>query len=115
VKSFALLVEDPDSPGGTFSHWVMYNIPADKREIPPSIPPTSSLPDGTSQGINDFRKIGYRGPCPPHGTRHRYYFRIFALKTMLSRTGTMNRAALLRAIEEQVIAKGELMGFFSRK
>jgi Raf kinase inhibitor-like YbhB/YbcL family protein len=114
VRSFALIVEDSDAPGGTFSHWIVYNIPADRRELPPSIPPTPSLSDGIRQGVNDFRKIGYGGPCPPPGKRHRYYFRIFGLRTQLPPAGTLDYAALLRTIEGQVIATGELMGFFSR-
>jgi Raf kinase inhibitor-like YbhB/YbcL family protein len=114
VKSFALIVEDPDSPGGTFGHWVLYNIPGEKRELPSSVPPSSSLPDGTRQGMNDFRKIGYGGPCPPPGRPHRYYFRIFALRVTFLPSATMDRAALLLAMKDQMITTAELMGFFSR-
>jgi Raf kinase inhibitor-like YbhB/YbcL family protein len=114
VKSFALIMEDPDAPGGMFSHWVVYNIPAEKRELPPSFPSTLSLPDGTRQGMNDFQKIGYGAPCPPPGTPHRYYFRIFALRTLLTPPATIDRTTLLLNIRDQVIEAAELMGFYGR-
>jgi Raf kinase inhibitor-like YbhB/YbcL family protein len=112
VRSFALIMEDPDSPGGTFSHWVIYNIPADKKELPASLPPNPSFPDGTRQGVNDFRRMGYGAPCPPSGKSHRYYIRLFALKVLLRPVGAMNRATLLSEIKDQVLDKAELMGFF---
>ena len=113
VKSYALIMEDPDALGGIFSHWVVYNIPPAIREIPSSFPTDSSLPDGTRQGTNDFRKTGYGGPCPPPGRPHRYYFRIYALDTSLSAV-SMDRNSLLRGIEGHVIEKTDLMGFFAR-
>ena len=114
AKSLALIVEDPDAPGGAFSHWVIYNIPPDKRDLPPSIPPSPALPDGTRQGSNDFRKTGYGPPCPPPGKPHRYNFRIFALDIILPSSGTMDRASLIRRMEGHIIAKADLMGFFKR-
>ncbi len=96
TRSFALIMEDPDAPGGTFAHWVIYNIPADKRQLPASVPIQPNLDDGTRQGPNDFRRIGYAGPCPPPGRPHRYYLRIYALDTMVSPQGTLDRSGLLR-------------------
>jgi Raf kinase inhibitor-like YbhB/YbcL family protein len=107
-------LEDPDAPGGTFSHWVVYNIPADTRELPSSLPSNPSLSDGTRQGINDFRKIGYGAPCPPPGKAHRYRFRMYALRTLLTAQAMMDRATLLQDIRDQVMEAAELMGFFER-
>jgi phospholipid-binding protein, PBP family len=115
VRSFALILEDPDAPGGTFSHWVVYNIPAEKRELPPSLPAAPVLPDGIRQGINDFRKTGYGAPCPPAGVSHRYYFRLFALRSSLAPLSTMNRASLLSTIRNEILETAELMGFFGGK
>ncbi|MFQ5751652.1 MAG: YbhB/YbcL family Raf kinase inhibitor-like protein, partial [bacterium] len=72
TRSLALISDDPDAPMGTWVHWVVYNLPATKRELPENVPPRETLADGTKQGKNDFGKIGYGGPCPPGGT-HRYY------------------------------------------
>ncbi len=114
TRSFAVVLEDPDAPTGTFSHWVVYNIPSEKRELPSSFPLTPSLPDGTRQGMNDFRKIGYGAPCPPHGKPHRYRFRIFALKTLLSPETSKVRDILLQEIREYTIGTAELTGLFER-
>ncbi len=114
VRAFALLLEDPDAPGGTFSHWVVYNIPPEKRELPPSLPHNPSFPDGIRQGMNDFRKIGYGAPCPPPGRSHRYYFRLYALDAPLIPAPSMDRDTLLRGIKGHVYGTAELMGFFKR-
>lgn len=114
TKSIALIMDDPDAPGGTFSHWIMYNIPPELKALPAAIPSNQSLSDGSRQGINDFRRTGYSGPCPPSGKSHRYYFRLYALDTSLPQTGSLTRDTLLKSIEGHVIGKGELMGFFRR-
>ena len=114
VRSFVLIVEDPDSPGGTFGHWIVYNIPAEKRELSSSIPPTPSLPDGTRQGTNDFRKIGYGGPCPPPGKPHRYYFKLYALDTKLNLKPRATKREVEQAMKGHVIAQAELMGRYKR-
>lgn len=114
IGSFALMMEDPDAPGSTFSHWVIYNIPAEKRELPSSLPSIPLFPDGTRQGMNDFRRIGYGAPCPPPGKPHRYYFRIFALKALLKPSAAMDRTNLLHNVRDQLIEKAELIGLFGR-
>lgn len=114
TKSVTLVMDDPDAPGGTFSHWILYNLPPETRVLPAAIPANQSLPDGSRQGINDFRRTGYSGPCPPPGKSHRYYFRLFALDIILPQTGSLTRETLLKSIEGHVIAKGEIMGFFKR-
>lgn len=78
--TFALILEDPDAPDGTFTHWLLYNLPAGNHELEKIIPIRTKLENGTIQAKNDFGKIGYGGPCPPKGEEHRYYFRIFAIK-----------------------------------
>ena len=74
-----LIADDPDAPGGTWVHWVIYDLPADTKELPEAVAKTEALPSGAKQGVNDFRKLGYNGPCPPPGSAHRYYFRLYAL------------------------------------
>lgn len=113
VKSFALICDDPDAPARTWVHWVIYNIPPGKSSLPENMPASKSLGDGSLQGTNDFRNTGYGGPCPPGGT-HRYFFKIYALDTMLPIGPGATKAALLKAMEGHVIGQGELMGTYSR-
>src|SRR5512145_610516 len=92
TQSFALIVDDPDAPRGTWVHWVLYDLPATARELPEGVPPEATLPSGARQGRNDFKKIGYGGPCPPPGPAHRYFFRLFALDRRLGlRPGATRR------------------------
>ena len=114
AKSFALISDDPDAPIGTWVHWVMWNIPADANHLPESIEPIKELPDGTKQGVNDFGQHGYGGPCPPRGT-HRYYFKIYALDTMLNLPDNAKKQALLDAVKGHILAEGSLMGKYQRK
>ena len=108
AKSVVLIVDDPDAPGGLFTHWAVWNIS----------PQTSTIAEGSTpkgvQGTNDFGKSGYGGPCPPSGT-HRYYFRIFALDRELDLSVGAKRSQLDTAMKSHVIAKGELMGRYARK
>jgi Raf kinase inhibitor-like YbhB/YbcL family protein len=113
AKSIALICDDPDAPMGTWVHWVIYNLPATIKELPSNIPPTKTLENGARQGINDFRKIGYGGPCPPGGT-HRYYFKIYALDTQLDLEPGVTKAQLLKAMEGHILAQGQLMGKYKR-
>jgi hypothetical protein len=113
-QSFALILDDPDAPGGTFTHWLVWNIPAAAKELPDNLPKTPQLPGGARQGRNDFGKIGYGGPCPPPGKAHRYYFRLFALDTTLNLKPGAGRRELERAMEGHILARGELMGRFAR-
>jgi len=113
TKTFALICDDPDAPMGTWVHWVLFNIPADVNELPEGIPPERELENGTSQGMNDFHKIGYGGPCPPGGT-HRYFFKIHALDTEVDLEAGATKSDLLRAMEGHILAEGQLMGKYSR-
>ena len=109
AKSLALIVDDPDAPAGTWVHWVAFNIPAGIGELAKNIPPQKELPDGMRQGTNDFRKIGYGGPCPPSGT-HRYFFKLYALDAALSLAAGATKAQLLEAMKGHILAQAELMG-----
>lgn len=114
TKSFALICDDPDAPTrGTWIHWVIFNIPADTRELSEDIPPQKTLANGAKQGINDFRKIGYGGPCPPSGT-HRYYFYLYALDTEIRLEGGAIKEQLLKAMKGHILAEGQLMGKYKR-
>ena len=114
TKSFALIVEDPDAPGGTFTHWIIYNIPAEVNKLEEGIEPAEKLPSGAMQGINDFRKIGYGGPCPPPGKPHRYVFKLYALDSPLDLKPAASKDALLEAMKGHILAEATLMGIYSR-
>jgi len=105
TKTLALIMEDPDAPGGTFTHWLLWNIQPDDK-----ISEKTSL--GVS-GINSFGKTGYGGPCPPSGT-HRYYFKAYALDRELTIVAGEDKNSLLEAMEGHILATGELMGRYSR-
>lgn len=114
TKSLAVVCDDPDAPAGTWVHWVIYNLPSDAGGLGENVPPRETLPDGARQGKNDFRKIGYNGPCPPGGT-HRYFFKVYALDRLLDLPAGATKAQLVRAMEGHVLAQGSLMGTYSRK
>ncbi len=115
AKSFALIADDPDAPVGTWVHWVLYNLPATAAELPEGVPTTDTLSSGAVQGRNDFRRIGYGGPCPPRGSPHRYFFKIYALDTMLSLKPGATKQELLKVMQGHILAEGQLMGRYSRK
>ena len=103
-----------DAPVGVWVHWVMWNIPAESNGLPENIPPKSQLPDGSRQGISDFHRPGYGGPCPPSGT-HRYYFKIYALDVTLDLAGTSTKQDLLDAMKGHILAEGQLVGKYKRQ
>ena len=113
AKSLALIMEDPDAPGGLFVHWIVYNIPADLRGFPEGIPPSPTLDLGIRQGVNDFGKIGYGGPCPPDRP-HRYFLRLYALDIPLPLASGLSRTQVLEAMKGHVLAEAELMGIYER-
>jgi len=114
TKSIALIADDPDAPRGTWVHWVVYDLPASLRELPEKVPAEKILGNGGRQGMTDFKKIGYGGPCPPSGT-HRYYFKIYALDRMLEIAPGATKAQLLKAMEGHVLAEGQLMGKYTKR
>ncbi|OGU60375.1 MAG: phosphatidylethanolamine-binding protein [Ignavibacteria bacterium RBG_13_36_8] len=113
TKSFALIYDDPDAPVGTWVHWVIYDIPANINSLPENVPTQKIFEDGTKQGINDFRKIGYGGPCPPGGT-HRYFFKLYALDSDLNLNPGLTKSELLKSIEKHIILKAILSGKYKR-
>jgi len=114
TKSIALISDDPDAPMGTWVHWVIFNIPPDSRGLPEDVSRDKTLRDGSIQGINDSREIGYGGPCPPSGT-HRYYFKIYALDTRLKLSPGITKNQLLEAMKGHVLGEGQLMGKYKRR
>lgn len=114
TQSFALISDDPDAPMGTWVHWVIWNIPVSVRTLGENVPKTASLPDGTMQGTTDFHRVGYGGPCPPSGT-HRYYFKLYALDTMLNLPSSTTKKDLERAMQGHILGQAELMGTYRRK
>jgi len=112
--TLALIADDPDAPRGTWVHWVVYNIPSEDRWLQENVPPEEIHPDGCMQGRNDFGRIGYGGPCPPGGT-HRYFFKLYALDIHLGLSPGATKAELIRAMDGHVIAKGEIMGTYTRR
>jgi len=113
AKTIAIVADDPDAPGGTWVHWVLYNLPADNIGMVENMPATEKLAAGGFQGQNDFEKIGYGGPCPPSGT-HRYFFRIYALDSELPLNAGATKAQLLSAMEGHVVSQGQLIGTYKR-
>ena len=115
TRSFALIMDDPDAPAGIWTHWIAWNIPGGRRGLPGNINAVPRLEDGTLQGRNDFRKIGYGGPCPPQGHGpHRYFFRLYALDSELDLEPCATKAELERAMEGHVLEFAELMGRYQR-
>jgi len=114
TKSLALIVEDPDAPMGTFTHWVLYNLPPNLTGLNESVPRLATLANLGTQGLNDFRKTAYDGPCPPAGKAHRYYFRLYAVNIEPNLPGGLTRPKLLNQIQGHILAQGEWMGTYQR-
>lgn len=114
TKSFALICDDPDAPMGTWVHWVIYDIPAAATMLAEGITREKDLPGGGTQGINDFRRTGYGGPCPPGGRTHRYFFKLYALDAALGLKPGITKDQLLKAMKGHVLAEAQLMGTYKR-
>jgi Raf kinase inhibitor-like YbhB/YbcL family protein len=114
AKAFALIVDDPDAPSGTWVHWVIYDLPGETRALAEAEPAMESLPGGAMQGLNDFRKVGYGGPCPPRGPAHRYFFKLYALDAPTNLKPRATKQQLLDAIKGHIVGAAELMGRYQR-
>ncbi len=110
TKSFVLIFDDPDAPAGDWVHWLLFNIPADIR----SLPEAAKTPAGAVSGQNSWGKIGYRGPCPPGGTHH-YFFRLYALDTLLNLGANANKQDVLKAMQNHILETSELMGYYTKR
>lgn len=114
TASLALICDDPDATPGIWVHWVIFNLPPGLKELAENIPPEKVLPNGAKQGINDFQRIGYGGPCPPSGV-HRYFFKLYALDTTFDEvTPGITKVDLLETIEKHILAVGTLIGKYQR-
>jgi Raf kinase inhibitor-like YbhB/YbcL family protein len=115
VQSFALICNDPDAPRKEpWVHWVLFNLPAETRELREAVPGNGAIAGGGKQGKNDFGKLGYGGPAPPPGKPHRYYFKLYALDTMLDLEEGTTKQQLEQAMKGHILASGQLMGKYSR-
>lgn len=115
AKSLVLIVDDPDAPDPkapkmTYVHWVLYNLPPDTKGFAESI---TKLPEGTGDGLNDWKRTGYGGPCPPIG-RHRYFFKLYALDTMLEGLSAPTKPQVLEAMKGHVLAEAQIIGTYQK-
>jgi hypothetical protein len=114
TQSLALIVDDPDAPMGTWVHWVLFDLPATARELAESVPKENEVAGGARQGRNDFRKIGYGGPCPPRGPAHRYFFKLYALDKKLGLAASASKGEVEKAMSGHILAHAELVGKYRR-
>jgi len=114
TRSFALIADDPDAPSGTWVHWVLYDLPGDARELPEAVPTDRILDNGAKQGVNDFQRVGYGGPCPPRGPAHRYLFTLYALNRVVGLKPGSTKQELLRAMKGHTLAQAQLTGIYKR-
>lgn len=112
--SYAIIAEDTDTPVGTLTHWVVYNIPGHKRDLQEAVPRQKVFPNGMIQGRNGLWRTGYMGPNPPWG-KHRYYFTLYALDTLLTPTPILNKKRLLQAMTGHILEQAQIMGYYDRK
>lgn len=114
TRSLALVCDDPDARAGTWVHWVVYGLPTSATELTEGLPKTPELANGARQGTNDFRRVGYGGPCPPPGKPHRYSFRLYAADIDLALPPGQPKDALMRALDGHILAQGQLLGTYGR-
>jgi Raf kinase inhibitor-like YbhB/YbcL family protein len=114
AERLALICDDPDAPAGTWVHWVLYGLPAGRDSLPEGVPADAVVLDGARQGRNDFRRLGYGGPCPPPGKPHRYRFKLYALDAELVLEPGATMKELEKAMAGHVLAEGRLVGTYER-
>jgi Raf kinase inhibitor-like YbhB/YbcL family protein len=114
TQSFVLIADDPDAPSGTWTHWVLFNVPATTKSLSAGVARVDELPGGERQGRNDFHKIGYNGPCPPPGKAHRYFFKLFGVDKLLDAKPGASRQEVEQAMQGHVLGKAEWMGKYQR-
>lgn len=114
TQSFAVIADDPDAPMGTWVHWVLYDLQAGTRQLPEGVPKQEALKDGAKQGMTDFRRIGYGGPCPPSGPAHRYFFKLYAVDRKIGLPPGATKKQVLDAIKGHILGEAQLMGRYKR-
>lgn len=114
TQSLALIADDPDAPMGTWTHWLIWNIPAKATRLPEDAPKVNLLDNGARQGGNDFKRVGYGGPCPPPGKPHRYYFKLYALDARLDVKAGAVRSELEPAMKPHILSQAQWMGTYGR-
>ncbi|HEY1264356.1 MAG TPA: YbhB/YbcL family Raf kinase inhibitor-like protein [Terriglobales bacterium] len=112
--SLVLIADDPDAPAGTWTHWVLFDLPPGKRQLAENVSKVGELPAGGRQGKNDFGKIGYGGPCPPPGKPHRYLFKLYALDRKLDLRAGAGKSEVEQAMQGHILAQAELVGQYKR-
>lgn len=114
TQSFALIADDPDAPVGTWTHWVLFDLRGQTASLSEGMAKVDEVPGGGRQGRNDFRKIGYGGPCPPPGKPHRYFFKLYALDRILNLKAGASKQELEQAMQGHILGNAELMGTYRR-
>lgn len=114
TQTIALIMDDPDAPGGTFTHWLVWNIPADTSRLQSNLPRKAELPNGIRQGVNSGGTYGYYPPCPPSGPTHRYIFRLMALDNIPDITGGASREQFEQALSGHILKEASITGLYSR-
>lgn len=114
TRAFALIADDPDAPGGTWVHWVIYDLPAAANALAEDVGKSVTLASGALQGLNNFGRIGYDGPCPPPGPAHRYIFKLYALDAESGLKPGASKTQLLDKIRGHVLGQADLMGRYGR-
>jgi hypothetical protein len=114
TQAFALICDDPDAPIGTWVHWVIWNLPASAKGLADGVQPNKTMADGSTQGKNDFGRIGYGGPSPPSGKPHRYFFRLYALKEKVILAAGASRRELEKAMEGKILGAAEVFATYRR-
>jgi Raf kinase inhibitor-like YbhB/YbcL family protein len=114
TASFALIMDDPDTAVGTFTHWVMFNVPADVGDLPEGVPADTEAYGGATQGKNGGGRLGYFGPCPPPGAPHHYRFFLYALDIRLNLAAGASKEQVLKAMEGHILGQGQLVGLYQR-
>lgn len=114
TKSLALICEDPDAPSGTFTHWLVFKVPAEAQKLDEKLQPEPTLSDGSAQGTNDFKRIGYSGPAPPAGKPHHYVFTLYALDDNPSIKAGATKDQLMAAMKGHILDRGRLTGTYER-
>jgi hypothetical protein len=115
TMSFALICDDPDAPRGTWTHWVLVDLPPSTAKLPEGVPAEKTLENGAKQGVNDFGKIGYGGPCPPRGKPHRYLFKVYALDARLDVEAGATKGQVEAAMKGHILAEGRTVGTYARQ